>query len=75
MSERWKYQLKNGGGWGILTAIIMGGIDTYEEGFAEGFLNIGFVIQLAALLVIGTFGFGYILWREELGRRKSKASR
>lgn len=63
MSERWQYQFKSGGTWGVFMAVFTVLFDLKDKPFAEQLLQPIFYIRSAAYIVLGIFVFGYYLWK------------
>lgn len=63
MSERWKYQLKMGGFWGIFMAIFSSLFSLKERSLSEQLSSTDFYIRLAGFLIFGIFGLGYMNWK------------
>ena len=68
MSERWKYQIKMGGFWGIFMTVFMVLFDIKEHSFQEQIANPNFWIRSIAYIIIGIFVLGYINWRGKVKR-------
>lgn len=63
MSERWKYQIKTGGGWGIFTAILIALFDLAEMSFEDAFLSKRFIFREIFFFIFGTFMMGFYFWK------------
>jgi hypothetical protein len=65
MSERWNYQLKMGGFWGIFMIIFMTLFELKEKPFIEQFSSANFYFRAIVYLVLGIFGLGYYNWKQK----------
>jgi hypothetical protein len=63
MSERWKYQLKMGGFWGVFMTIFSSLFTLKEHSFSQQLSAPTFYIRMAVFLLLGIFGLGYFNWR------------
>ena len=59
---KFNYMIKSGFLWGLFTVIFTQLLKLDEMSFRELFLSKFFVVSLLIYLVIGVFGFGYIMW-------------
>ena len=59
---KFNYMIKSGLLWGLFTVIFIQLLKLDEMSFRELFLSKFFVVSLLIYLVIGVFGFGYIMW-------------
>jgi hypothetical protein len=71
MSERWKYQLKMGGFWGIFMVIFMTLFELQEKTISQQLADRNFYIRAIGYLVIGIFFLGYFNWKEKIKRENS----
>lgn len=71
MSERWKYQLKMGGFWGIFMVVFMLLFEIKEKTVSQQLSENNFYIRAASYLVIGIFVLGYFSWKEKVKREHS----
>jgi hypothetical protein len=65
MSERWKFQVKIGGLWALLTIAIL----TLFE-FKSMNWNM-FLIRLVVFLVVGVFFVGYLSWKAKIKKQNN----
>lgn len=65
MSERWKYQIKNGGFWGLFMAIFMVLFDLKENSLYEQLDSFQFYFRLIGFLLVGIFILGYFTWKNK----------
>lgn len=72
MSERWKYQIKNGGLWGIVMNVPMLLFQLTEKSFMEQITSPKFYIRAAIWLVIGIFLIGYFNWKAKVKSETTK---
>ena len=70
MSERWKYQIKMGGFWGIFMIIFMTLFELKEKPFMEQLSSSNFYIRASVYLVLGIFGLGYYNWKQKMKNEK-----
>ena len=59
---KFNYMIKSGLLWGLFTVIFTQLLKLDETSFRELSLSKFFVVSLLIYLVIGVFGFGYIIW-------------
>ncbi|MEM0541575.1 hypothetical protein WFZ85_03005 [Flavobacterium sp. j3] len=70
MSERWNYQLKMGGFWGIFMIIFMTLFELKEKPFLEQISSTNFYFRAIVYLLIGIFVLGYVNWKAKVKREK-----
>lgn len=70
MSERWKYQIKMGGFWGIFMIIFMTLFEIKEKPFMEQLSSTNFYIRAGIYLAVGIFGLGYYNWKQKMKSEK-----
>jgi hypothetical protein len=70
MSERWKYQLKMGGFWGVFMVIFMTLFELKEKTISQQLSENNFYIRAVSYIVIGIFVLGYFSWKEKVKREK-----
>jgi len=63
MSERWKYQIKMGGFWGIFMTAFMTWYESKQHPLSEQLSSPQLYIRLAGFLVFGIFVLGYYTWK------------
>lgn len=63
MSERWKYQIKMGGIWGIFMTVFMTWFEVKQHPLAEQLVSPQLYIRLAGFLAFGIFILGYYTWK------------
>lgn len=66
MSERWKYQIKSGGFWGLFMIGFTTIFGLKEMSFMQQISTPNFYIRVAGYLVLGIFVLGYINWRAKV---------
>ncbi|MBG6110907.1 putative membrane protein [Flavobacterium sp. CG_9.10] len=66
MSERWKYQIKMGGIWGVFMTVFNVLFEIKEIPFLEQVSKPSFYIRAAAYIVVGIFVLGYFTWKAKL---------
>ena len=59
---KFNYMIKSGLLWGLFTVIFTQLLKLDEMSFRELFLSKFFVVSILIYLVIGVFGFGYVMW-------------
>jgi len=72
MSERWKYQIKSGGLWGIFMILFMSLYELKEKSFSEQLSNANFFIRALFYLITGIFLLGYYNWKQKEKRDKNQ---
>ena len=65
MSERWKYQIRTGGVWGLIMALAMSIFDLTDMSFEDAFLSKKNIFRLLYFLLVGTFIIGYYRWNKK----------
>lgn len=70
MSERWKYQLKMGGFWGVFMVVFMTLFELKEKTVSQQLSDNNFYIRAVSYIVIGIFVLGYFSWKEKVKREK-----
>ncbi len=63
MNERWQYQLKTGGIWGVFMVVFTILFDLKEKPLTEQFSNSNFYLRSVIYIGIGIFVLGYFNWR------------
>jgi hypothetical protein len=59
MSERWKYQLKMGGFWGVFMTIFNVLFEIKEISLSQQFASRNFYLRLVVYTLVGIFVLGY----------------
>ena len=72
MSERWKYQIKSGGLWGIFMVLFMSFYELKEKPFSEQLANPNNYIRAFFYIVTGIFLLGYFNWKQKVKRENSE---
>ena len=70
MSERWKYQLKMGGFWGVFMVVFMTLFELKEKTISQQLSENNFYVRAVSYIVIGIFVLGYFSWKEKVKREK-----
>ena len=70
MSERWKFQLKSGGFWGLLMVVFTTLFGLQEMTFLQQVNNPNFYYRAAGYLIVGIFVLGYINWKAKEKKEK-----
>ena len=63
MSERWKYQIKTGGIWGLFMAAFMAFFEIKENPILEQLSSFQFYFRLVCFELVGIFILGYFTWK------------
>ena len=66
MSERWQYQIKTGGIWGIFMIVFNVLFNIKEIPFAEQIATSHFYFRAAAYIGVGIFILGYFTWKSKM---------
>jgi glucan phosphoethanolaminetransferase (alkaline phosphatase superfamily) len=66
MNERWKYQIKTGGFWGIFMTVFTILFELKQVSFLEQISKPTFYIRLVVLVILGIFVLGYFNWKGKL---------
>lgn len=64
MSERWKYQLKMGGFWGVFMMVFMTLFELQEKPFMEQITSYNFYLRAIFYIAFGIFVLGYFNWKQ-----------
>lgn len=64
MSERWKYQLKMGGFWGVFMTVFMTLFEIKEKPFMEQITSYNFYLRAVVYIGVGIFVLGYFNWKQ-----------
>jgi hypothetical protein len=72
MSERWKYQIKTGGVWGVFMTIFNVLFDIKEIPFSEQAATANFYIRATAYILVGIFVLGYFTWKSRVKQEAAK---
>jgi len=65
MSERWKYQLKMGGFWGVFMTIFMTLFEIKEKPLMEQITSYNFYLRAVIYISVGIFVLGYYNWKQK----------
>ena len=71
MSERWKFQLKNGLIWGLLVSLIMTGFELFEMSIEDALLSNKNLFRMLLFILAGIFVVSYFSWKRKLIRVNS----
>ncbi len=66
MSERWKYQIKTGGIWGLFMSVFMLLFDIKTVTFVQQLSQPSFYIRAVAYILLGIFVLGYFTWKSKI---------
>ena len=65
MSERWKYQIKMGGIWGVFMTVFNVLFDIKETTFSTQVATPAFYFKSIAYILVGIFVLGYFTWKSK----------
>jgi hypothetical protein len=65
MSERWKYQIKTGGFWGIFMSVFGLLFEMKEHPIAQQIAQPKFWFRAVVYLALGIFVLGYVNWKQK----------
>jgi len=65
MSERWQYQIKSGGFWGLFMTAFSVFFEIKEKPFMTQLSNPNFYIRAVGYILIGIFVLGYFNWKQK----------
>jgi cadmium resistance protein CadD (predicted permease) len=68
MSERWKYQIKTGGLWGVFMVVFMTLFEISEKPLAQQLQSGEFYFRAVVYIVLGIFILGYFNWKAKIKR-------
>jgi hypothetical protein len=71
MSERWKFQLKNGLIWGFMVSFIMTAFDLFELSFEDAFLSKKNLLRMLLFVLAGIFVVSYFSWKKKIKRENN----
>ena len=71
MSDRWKYQIKMGGIWGLFMVVFMMLFELKEKSFTQQFSDQNFYIRAVSFILLGIFVLGYFNWNTK-NKRENK---
>jgi len=72
MSERWKYQIKMGGVWGLFMVVFMMLFELKEKSFTQQFSDQNFYIRAISFILLGIFVLGYFNWNSKNKRENNQ---
>ncbi|SDG59583.1 hypothetical protein SAMN04488062_10124 [Flavobacterium omnivorum] len=65
MRERWQFQIKNGGVWGLIVSCSIAIIDLFEMSFEDAFLSQEKLLRTLYFVLAGIFIVGYSNWKKK----------
>ena len=71
MSERWKFQLKNGLIWGLLVSFITAAFNLYSMSFEDAFLSKKNLSRMLLFVISGIFVVSYFSWKKKIKRESN----
>lgn len=69
MNERWKYQIKMGGIWGVFMSVFIILFDIKTISIAEQLSTPSFYIRAVGYIVLGIFVLGYFTWKSKVKKQ------
>jgi hypothetical protein len=66
MSERWKYQIKYGGIWGVFMTVFNVLFELKEKPIGVQITSQNFYIRAVAFILIGIFVLAYFNWKQKV---------
>lgn len=72
MSERWKYQIKTGGLWGVFMVVFMTLFEISEKPLAQQLQSGEFYFRAVVYIVLGIFILGYFNWKAKIKRENGQ---
>ena len=74
MSERWKFQIKNGVIWGIILSLGLSVFDLFEITFEDAFFSKRNLLRTLYFVLVGIFILGYLNWKKKIKRDNNTES-
>ena len=68
MSEKWKYQIKTGGIWGVFMVVFTTLFNWNEKPLAEQLSTTNFYVRALSYVATGVFILGYFNWKAKVKR-------
>ena len=68
MSERWKYQIKSVGLWGVFMTAFNVLFEIKEKPFMQQIATSNFYIRAVGFILMGIFVLGYFNWKQKVKR-------
>ena len=72
MSERWKYQIKTGGLWGVFMVVFMTLFEISEKPLAQQLRSGEFYFRAIVYIILGIFILGYFNWKAKIKRENGQ---
>ena len=72
MSERWKYQIKTGGLWGVFMVVFMTLFENSEKPLAQQLHSGEFYFRAIVYIILGIFILGYFNWKAKIKRENGQ---
>lgn len=72
MNERWKYQLKTGGIWGVFMVVFSTVFALEDKPLAIQLASTNFYLRGVIYIAIGVFILGYFNWKAKMKREQNK---
>lgn len=71
MSERWKYQVKTGGLWGVFMIVFNVLFEIQEKPLNVQVSSPGFYLRALVFILVGIFVLGYVNWKAKVKRESN----
>ena len=71
MSERWKYQIKSGGIWGVFMTVFNVLFELKEKPIGVQVTSQNFYIRAVAFILIGIFVLAYFNWKQKVKKESN----
>jgi hypothetical protein len=68
MSERWIYQIKSGGLWGVFMTAFNVFFELKDKTFMQQIATSNFYIRALGFILMGIFVLGYFNWKQKVKR-------
>ena len=75
INERWKYQLKTGGFWGVFMTVFMALFQMNEKPLQEQVTSWQFYFRFVVFLAVGIFVLGYSSWKTKTKNEKKNGTK
>ena len=72
MTERWKYQLKTGGFWGVFMIVFTTVFALKEKPLAIQITDYSYYIRAVGYLLFGVFVLGFSSWKSKIKRENKQ---
>ncbi|MGV1012762.1 MAG: hypothetical protein ACOYBS_09955 [Flavobacterium sp.] len=72
MSERWIYQIKTGGFWGVFMTAFNLFFELKDKTFMQQVTTSNFYIRAIGFILMGIFVLGYFNWKQKMKRQQNQ---